>query len=108
MRRAASWFLHLRTRSRAPIIEITLTKLYAPPLQVCWTKYGSYPIHRPYCHESAVRILLACIEQHANRWGGVGFLLLGCCEGFGSRVRGTGVGVRGRPNRCRCSVAPRI
>jgi hypothetical protein len=47
----------------------------APPRfipQVCWTKYGSYPIHRPYCHESAVRILLACIEQHANRWGPLG------------------------------------
>ncbi|GBF93065.1 tRNA (guanine(26)-N(2))-dimethyltransferase-like [Raphidocelis subcapitata] len=36
--------------------------------EVCWTKYGSYPIHRPYCHESAVRILLASIEQHANRY----------------------------------------
>jgi tRNA (guanine26-N2/guanine27-N2)-dimethyltransferase len=36
--------------------------------QVCWTKYGSYPIHRPYCHEAAVRILLACLESHANRY----------------------------------------
>jgi tRNA (guanine26-N2/guanine27-N2)-dimethyltransferase len=35
---------------------------------VCWTKYGSYPIHRPYCHEAAVRILLACLESHANRY----------------------------------------
>lgn len=40
-----------------------------PPLtcQVCWTKYGSYPVHRAYCHEGAVRILLACLESHANR-----------------------------------------
>jgi len=36
-------------------------------LQVCWTKYGAYPLHRPYCHEGAVRILLACLEAHANR-----------------------------------------
>ncbi|WIA32628.1 hypothetical protein OEZ86_003431 [Tetradesmus obliquus] len=36
--------------------------------EVCWTKYGSYPIHRPYCHEAAVRILLACLESHANRY----------------------------------------
>lgn len=35
--------------------------------EVCWTKYGSYPLHRPYCHEGAVRILLACLEAHANR-----------------------------------------
>ncbi len=36
--------------------------------ETCWTKYGSYPIHRPYCHEMGVRILLGCIEQHAARW----------------------------------------
>eukprot|EP00878_Enallax_costatus_P040089 GHUV01046073.1.p1 GENE.GHUV01046073.1~~GHUV01046073.1.p1 ORF type:complete len:436 (+),score=123.03 GHUV01046073.1:390-1697(+) len=36
--------------------------------EVCWTKYRSYPIHRPYCHEAAVRILLACLESHANRY----------------------------------------
>jgi tRNA (guanine26-N2/guanine27-N2)-dimethyltransferase len=35
--------------------------------EVCWTKYGSYPLHRPYCHEGAVRILLGCLEAHANR-----------------------------------------
>lgn len=35
--------------------------------EVCWTKYGAYPLHRPYCHEGAVRILLACLEGHANR-----------------------------------------
>ncbi len=37
--------------------------------ETCWTKYGSYPIHRPYCHEMGLRILLGCIEQHASRWG---------------------------------------
>lgn len=35
--------------------------------EACWTKYGSYPLHRPYCHEQAVRILLACLEANAAR-----------------------------------------
>ena len=35
--------------------------------EVSWGKYGAYPLHRPYCHEGAVRILLACIEAHAAR-----------------------------------------
>ena len=30
--------------------------------EACWGKYGSYPLHKPYCHEQALRILLACIE----------------------------------------------
>ncbi|KAK9806734.1 hypothetical protein WJX72_000916 [[Myrmecia] bisecta] len=36
--------------------------------EACWAKYGSYPLHRPYCHEMALRILLATIESHANRY----------------------------------------
>jgi N2,N2-dimethylguanosine tRNA methyltransferase len=35
--------------------------------EACWAKYGSYPLHRPYCHEMALRILLACIAGHAAR-----------------------------------------
>eukprot|EP00201_Polytomella_parva_P017700 CAMPEP_0175054124 /NCGR_PEP_ID=MMETSP0052_2-20121109/9323_1 /TAXON_ID=51329 ORGANISM="Polytomella parva, Strain SAG 63-3" /NCGR_SAMPLE_ID=MMETSP0052_2 /ASSEMBLY_ACC=CAM_ASM_000194 /LENGTH=534 /DNA_ID=CAMNT_0016318769 /DNA_START=180 /DNA_END=1781 /DNA_ORIENTATION=+ len=34
----------------------------------CHNNYGSYPVHRPYCHEMALRILLGCIEAHANRY----------------------------------------
>ncbi|KAG2433178.1 hypothetical protein HYH02_012720 [Chlamydomonas schloesseri] len=34
----------------------------------CWSNYGAYPVHRPYCHEMALRILLACIETHAARY----------------------------------------
>jgi tRNA (guanine26-N2/guanine27-N2)-dimethyltransferase len=30
--------------------------------EACWGKYGSYPLHRAYCHEMALRILLAAIE----------------------------------------------
>lgn len=36
--------------------------------EACWAKYGVYPLHRPYCHEMALRILLASIESHANRY----------------------------------------
>ena len=36
--------------------------------EACWGKYGSYPLHRSYCHEMALRILLASIESHANRY----------------------------------------
>lgn len=33
----------------------------------CWAKYGSYPLHRAYCHEMALRIVLAAIESAASR-----------------------------------------
>ncbi|XP_059670475.1 tRNA (guanine(26)-N(2))-dimethyltransferase 1-like [Cornus florida] len=36
--------------------------------EVCYSKYGSYPLRGKYCHEMALRILLACIESHANRY----------------------------------------
>lgn len=36
--------------------------------EVCYSKYGSYPSRGKYCHEMALRILLACIESHANRY----------------------------------------
>ncbi|KAH7689953.1 tRNA methyltransferase Trm1 protein [Dioscorea alata] len=36
--------------------------------EVCYSKYGSYPLKGKYCHEMALRILLASIESHANRY----------------------------------------
>ncbi|OEL29448.1 putative tRNA (guanine(26)-N(2))-dimethyltransferase 1 [Dichanthelium oligosanthes] len=36
--------------------------------EVCYSKYGSYPTKGKYCHEIALRILLASIESHANRY----------------------------------------
>ncbi|XP_020597224.1 probable tRNA (guanine(26)-N(2))-dimethyltransferase 2 [Phalaenopsis equestris] len=36
--------------------------------EVCYSKYGSYPLKGKYCHELALRILLASIESHANRY----------------------------------------
>lgn len=38
------------------------------PFQVCWTKYGSFPFRGKHCHEMALRILLANLESHANRY----------------------------------------
>ena len=35
--------------------------------EACWTKYGVYPLHRGYCHEQAVRILLSCLDTNAAR-----------------------------------------
>uniref|UniRef100_A0A3B6C090 tRNA (guanine(26)-N(2))-dimethyltransferase n=1 Tax=Triticum aestivum TaxID=4565 RepID=A0A3B6C090_WHEAT len=35
--------------------------------EVCFSKYGSYPVRGKYRHEMALRILLACIESHAIR-----------------------------------------
>ncbi|XP_020240144.1 probable tRNA (guanine(26)-N(2))-dimethyltransferase 2 isoform X2 [Cajanus cajan] len=36
--------------------------------EVCYSKYGSFPLRGKYCHEMALRIVLACIESHANRY----------------------------------------
>ncbi|KAJ7567567.1 hypothetical protein O6H91_02G153100 [Diphasiastrum complanatum] len=36
--------------------------------EVCYSKYGAYSLRAKYCHEMALRILLASIESHANRY----------------------------------------
>ncbi|TKY65049.1 tRNA (guanine(26)-N(2))-dimethyltransferase 2 [Spatholobus suberectus] len=36
--------------------------------EVCYSKYGSIPQRGKYCHEMALRILLASIESHANHY----------------------------------------
>eukprot|EP00210_Caulerpa_lentillifera_P003270 g3121.t1 len=36
--------------------------------EACYTKYGSISLKRGYCHEMAIRILLQCIQAHANRY----------------------------------------
>ena len=35
--------------------------------EACFTKYGSYPLHRSYCHEMALRILLSALSAAAAR-----------------------------------------
>lgn len=37
--------------------------------EACIVKYGSVPLKSKACHEIALRILLRCIEGHANRYG---------------------------------------
>ncbi|KAF5288456.1 hypothetical protein FQR65_LT02108 [Abscondita terminalis] len=37
--------------------------------ETCYSKYGSISLRVKNCHEMALRILLQCIESHANRYG---------------------------------------
>jgi len=37
--------------------------------ETCYTKYGAIALKSKSCHEMALRILLQCIESHANRYG---------------------------------------
>lgn len=37
--------------------------------ETCHSKYGSISLRIKSCHEMALRILLQCIEAHANRYG---------------------------------------
>lgn len=37
--------------------------------EAAYAKYGSVPLKTKACHEQALRILLRCIESHANRYG---------------------------------------
>lgn len=36
--------------------------------EACYAKYASYPLHKPYCHEQAIRILLSAISRSAARY----------------------------------------
>ena len=44
-----------------------LAVLCASYPEACHAKYGSYPLKAKSCHEGALRIVLACMEAHANR-----------------------------------------
>ena len=37
--------------------------------ETCYTKYGAIPLKSKACHEMALRIVLQCVESHANRYG---------------------------------------
>ncbi|XP_050311091.1 probable tRNA (guanine(26)-N(2))-dimethyltransferase isoform X2 [Anthonomus grandis grandis] len=37
--------------------------------ETCYSKYGAISLRMKCCHEMALRILLQCIEAHANRYG---------------------------------------
>ncbi|KAL3866784.1 hypothetical protein ACJMK2_044054 [Sinanodonta woodiana] len=36
--------------------------------ETCYAKYGAMSLRAKYCHEMGLRILLQCIESHANRY----------------------------------------
>ncbi|KAG8230897.1 hypothetical protein J437_LFUL002928 [Ladona fulva] len=52
----------------------------------CHTKYGSISLKNKACHEMALRILLQCIESHANRYGRYIVPLLSLSADFYIRV----------------------
>uniref|UniRef100_A0A914C3Q4 tRNA (guanine(26)-N(2))-dimethyltransferase n=2 Tax=Acrobeloides nanus TaxID=290746 RepID=A0A914C3Q4_9BILA len=37
--------------------------------EACYNKYNAIPLKHKCCHEGALRILLRCIDSHANRYG---------------------------------------
>lgn len=54
--------------------------------EACYAKYGSYPLHKPYCHEMAVRIVLGAISTAAARHKRYIVPLLSCSIDFYVRV----------------------
>ncbi|KAL3273071.1 hypothetical protein HHI36_014526 [Cryptolaemus montrouzieri] len=54
--------------------------------ETCYTKYGSISLRIKCCHEMAVRILLQCIESHANRYSRYIVPLLSISADFYVRV----------------------
>jgi hypothetical protein len=42
---------------------------YCTRLQACYPKYGANPLKSRFCHEMALRIVLACVDKHANVHG---------------------------------------
>ncbi|XP_065898799.1 tRNA (guanine(26)-N(2))-dimethyltransferase-like isoform X2 [Dysidea avara] len=50
------------------------------------SKYGSMSLKARYCHEMALRIVLACLESHANRYHRYTIPLLSCSVDFYVRV----------------------
>ncbi|XP_060521573.1 tRNA (guanine(26)-N(2))-dimethyltransferase isoform X2 [Cylas formicarius] len=54
--------------------------------ETCYSKYGSVSLRIKSCHEMAVRILLRCIESHANRYSRYIVPLLSLSADFYIRV----------------------
>ena len=54
--------------------------------EACHHKYGAITVKGKYCHELAVRVLLGCIERHANRHSKHIVPLLSCQIDFYVRV----------------------
>lgn len=54
--------------------------------ETCYSKYGALSLKSKYCHEMALRLLLQCIESHANRYGRYIVPLLSISADFYIRV----------------------
>lgn len=54
--------------------------------ETCYSKYGAISLHIKSCHEMALRIVLQCIESHANRYGRYIVPLLSISADFYVRV----------------------
>uniref|UniRef100_A0A0K0FFA4 tRNA (guanine(26)-N(2))-dimethyltransferase n=1 Tax=Strongyloides venezuelensis TaxID=75913 RepID=A0A0K0FFA4_STRVS len=54
--------------------------------ETCYIKYNSVPLKHKSCHEMALRILLRCIDSHANKYGRYITPLLSCSIDFYIRV----------------------
>lgn len=66
--------------------------------ETCYVKYGAVSLRIKCCHEMALRILLQCIESHANRYGRYIEPLLSISADFYIRVF---VRVYNSPNMCK-------
>ncbi|XP_013173753.1 PREDICTED: probable tRNA (guanine(26)-N(2))-dimethyltransferase [Papilio xuthus] len=54
--------------------------------ETCYSKYGAISLKTKCCHEMALRILLQCIESHANRYGRYTVPMLSISADFYIRV----------------------
>ncbi|KAJ0175313.1 hypothetical protein K1T71_009454 [Dendrolimus kikuchii] len=54
--------------------------------ETCYSKYGAISLKTKCCHEMALRIMLQCIEQHANRYSRYVVPLLSISADFYIRV----------------------
>lgn len=54
--------------------------------ETCYVKYGAVSLKIKCCHEMALRILLQCIQSHANRYGRYIVPLLSLSADFYIRV----------------------
>lgn len=54
--------------------------------EACYAKYGCYPLHKSYCHEQAIRILLASISTTAAKYKRYIVPVLSCSIDFYVRV----------------------
>ncbi|KAF4517268.1 hypothetical protein B566_EDAN008602 [Ephemera danica] len=70
--------------------------------ETCYVKYGSVPLISRACHELALRMVLQCIQSHANRYGRYIVPLLSLSVDFYVRVI---VQVFTSPSKCKYTTS---